>query len=145
MKVNTKVRYGLRAVVEIARHHETGGILQKDIAAKQNISFKYLDHIVNALKVADIIRRKDIKSGFTLSREPKQISVYDIYRAFEPEVLIVTCLDAHINCTHDDSCVVKGFWCEMNNMITEKFKSVTVEDFMKKNSGLINLTLPIVD
>ena len=134
MKVNTKIRYGLRAVIEIAKHDQSIGVLQKEISKNQNISNKYLDHIINGLKIADVIRRKDIKGGFVLSRPASEITVYDIYNSFEVDVLIVKCLDRHDDCELGKTCDVRGFWCELNKTIAEKFKSVTIENLILKNN-----------
>lgn len=132
MKVNTKIRYGLRAMLEIAKHTDRGGILQKDIASNQNISNKYLEHIISHLKVADLIRKTGAKTGYILSREPKNISVFDIYNAFEPGVAILDCLDRDADCTIDTACDVKGFWCELNKTIADKLRDVTLADLQNK-------------
>ena len=132
MKVNTKMRYGLRAMIEIAKHTPSGGVLQKDISKHQSISFKYLDHILNALKVAQLIRKKSVKEGFILTKEPSQISVYDIYTAFEPQLLIIDCLETEYSCCMQDSCDVKGFWCELNQNIARQMKEVTLKDLSGK-------------
>ena len=134
VKVNTKIRYGLRAMIEVAKNTEKGGILQKDIATNQNISLKYLDPILNGLKVANLIKKKSHKEGFILSRNPSEITIYDIHNAYEPGVMIIDCLDIQNECNIESTCDVKGFWCELNNMIANKFKSVTLEDLVKKNS-----------
>ncbi|HBK42488.1 MAG TPA: Rrf2 family transcriptional regulator, partial [Porphyromonadaceae bacterium] len=55
MKINSKIRYGLRTMIEIACCKEPTGILQKDIAKNQNISVKYLDYIISALKLKGLI------------------------------------------------------------------------------------------
>lgn len=128
MKVNTKIRYGLRAMIEIAKHTEDGGVLQKDIATNQSISFKYLDHILNALKVAELIRKNSHKEGFVLTKSPSEISVYDIYSAFEPGVMIIDCLDRNADCSLESACDVKGFWCELNNTIADKLRDVTLQE-----------------
>jgi len=84
MKLNTKVRYGLRAMIEIAAH--PNGILQKEISVNQSISTKYLDQIIASLKAAGLVIRVSGKSsGYKLTRNQEEISVYDIYKAFEYE------------------------------------------------------------
>lgn len=139
MKVNTKIRYGLRAMIEIAKHHHSGGLLQKDISANQNISFKYLDPIINALKVAGLIRKTSHKGGYILTREASEISVYDVFKAYEPEVKIIDCIDETLDCNRDNFCDVKGFWCELNNTIIEKMKSVTIENLSFGKPTIIGL------
>ncbi|HRS19749.1 MAG TPA: Rrf2 family transcriptional regulator, partial [Bacteroidales bacterium] len=72
MKLNTKTRYGLRAIIEIAMNSSEHGVLQKDIAKTQNISNKYLDQIIAELKSADlIVNTGGKKSGYRLNGDPK--------------------------------------------------------------------------
>ena len=85
MKMNTKVRYGLRAMIEMNTNESSSGILQKDISEIQEIPLKYLDSIISGLKNAGLIVNYSGKSsGYVITKQPAEISVYDIYRAFEP-------------------------------------------------------------
>ncbi|MDD2280898.1 MAG: Rrf2 family transcriptional regulator, partial [Bacteroidales bacterium] len=104
MKINTKIRYGLRAVIEIACSNDPGGVLQKDIAINQEISLKYLDSIISSLKVKGIITHAKGKgSGFKLTRKPEEITVYDVYTAFEP-IVIVDCINDMGFCDRSRNC-----------------------------------------
>ena len=83
MKFNTKTRYGIRSMLEIAMNKEQDGVFQKDIAKNQNISIKYLDHIIHSLKASRlIVNVRGKKSGYTLTREPSEITMFDIHNAF---------------------------------------------------------------
>lgn len=130
MKVNTKTRYGIRAMVEIARHNDDGGIFQKDIAQNQDISYKYLDHIINGLKVANLVRKRNRRAGYVLTRDAAEITVYDINNAFESNICIIECMDNGVHCNRDEICEVKGFWSKLNNLIIEHYKSVTLKDLL---------------
>jgi Rrf2 family protein len=121
-------------MVEIAKHSANGGVLQKEISANQDISLKYLDPIINSLKVANLIHKKSHKKGFILTKSADEIQIYDIYKAFEVDILNVTCLDQSEHCVHDITCEVRGFWCELNNTIAEKFKSVTLQQIIDRNT-----------
>src|SRR5690554_4558994 len=86
MKITTKTRYGLRAMIEIARETNEQGILQKEIARRQDLSNKYLDQIILGLKLADLIMNvHGKKSGYILARPAEEITLFDIYQAFEPD------------------------------------------------------------
>lgn len=133
MKINTKIRYGLRAMIEIAKHTSENGVLQKDIAINQSISLKYLDPILNSLKVANLIVKKGHKEGYILAKPAAEIKIFEIHNAFEPGIRILDCLDLHNDCNIEAKCDVKGFWCELNTLIANKFKSVTLDDLVQKN------------
>lgn len=131
MKFSTKTRYGLRAMMEIAVQDQKTGIFQKDIAEKQGISVKYLDHIISALKAAELITNvKGKKSGYILTREPEKITVLDIHNAFEPGICIIECLHKTIHCERESKCAAKGFWGKLNNQIIAYFNSVTLQELI---------------
>lgn len=133
MKVNTRIRYGIRAMIEIAKNNNGMGVFQKDISKSQEISNKYLDHIINGLKVAQLIRKKGKKGGYVLTRDPSEITMYDINNAFEPGLSIIECIEDDIHCNREANCEVQPFWISLNNLITMHYKSVTLEDLLKKN------------
>jgi Rrf2 family protein len=140
MKFSTKTRYGLRAIIEIAINEKAKGILQKDIAKNQEISYKYLDHIINSLKVAGLITRAaGRKSGYVLTLAPEKISVYDVHKAFEPGICIVDCLAGNTPCERQNHCALNEFWEKLNNLIIEYFKSTTIRDLTDKQLKLDNL------
>ncbi len=131
LKFSTKTRYGIRAVLEIALNAQEKGIYQKDIAQNQDISYKYLDQIVNALKVAGIVAKAaGRKSGYVLTRPPEEITVYDVHNAFEPGICVVDCLSRNTRCERENHCVLNGFWGNLNNQVISYFKSVTIRDLM---------------
>lgn len=133
MKFSTKTRYGIRAVLEIALHGKTDGIYQKEISENQDISYKYLDQIINALKVAGLVAKAGgRKSGYILTRDPAEITIYDIHNAFEPGICVIDCLSMNFTCEREQFCVLKGFWGKLNNQIIDYFKSTTIKDLMEE-------------
>ena len=115
MRVNTKIRYGLRTIIEIANTTEPNGVLQKDIAKNQHISLKYLDSIISALKIKGLVANsKGRGSGYRLTREPKYITMLDVYTAFE-QIVVVECINNKSICeraTHE--CKAKNYWMEFS-------------------------------
>ncbi len=135
MRINTKIRYAIRAIYEIALNNDEDGILQKDIALSQNLSLKYLDHIISALKARGLINNKKGKrSGLVLSKKPEEITMYDIYRAFENDISIVECVREPVDCHFIDDCPSYDFWKRLNGRIIETFKSETLHDILNRHS-----------
>ncbi len=117
MKLNTKIRYGMRAMIDIAKSDNPGGILQKDIAVNQNISVKYLDSIISSLKAKGLITTSKGKgSGYRLTRPAEKITVLDIYTAFEP-VTVVECIDNCEYCKRSYDCCSRKYWNEFRDNI----------------------------
>ncbi len=135
MKINTKIRYGPRTMIEIACCKEPTGILQKDIAKNQNISVKYLDYIISALKLKGlIINSKGRGSGYMLTRPADQITMLDIYTAFE-QIVIIECVKNRSFCeraTHH--CTANNYWKQFHHQIIEILSSKTLEQIIKETS-----------
>jgi Rrf2 family protein len=137
MKFNTKTRYGLRTMIEVSMRGNGKGILQKEISERQEISFKYLDQIIASLKASGLIANAEGRiSGYTLSKDPAKISVYDIYKAFEHELYIVDCLEDEGICRRDRLCAAREFWNDLNNLIVEYLKSKKLKELSQEQEKI---------
>ena len=133
MKFSTKTRYGMRAMVEIAKADPKKGIFQKDISKKQKISIKYLDHIITALKTAGlIVNVKGKKSGYRLTRDASEITMLQIHTAFEPEIAVIECLSEYVTCEMEKICYTYPFWLGLNKVVNDYFTSITLQDVVDK-------------
>ena len=129
MKLNTKVRYGLRAIIDIAQNQTDEGILQKEIASRQAIPLKYLDSIITGLRNRGLIINVAGKSsGYRLTKPASDITVYDIYLAFEPELTLVHCLCDSIECKMSEDCPAQDYWFELNTTIKKVMQTSTLEE-----------------
>ncbi len=133
MKFNTKTRYGIRTMIELAMHWNSRGVLQKDISERQEISFKYLDQIIASLKASGLIVNSSGRmSGYILSKDPEEISVYDVYKAFEHEMAIIDFLTREGIFKRDSLCAARDFWNDLNSIIIEYMESTKVIDLAQK-------------
>jgi Rrf2 family protein len=118
-------------MLEIARNDSGSGVFQKDIAKNQQLSNKYLDHIIYALKTSHLISNsKGKKSGYLLTRDPSDITILDIHLAFEPDICVIECLSDNYLCDRSEKCEIRTFWGGLNQVIYDYFKSVTLQDLM---------------
>lgn len=133
MRINTKIRYGLRTIIEIAHTSDPNGVLQKDIAKNQHISLKYLDGIISSLKIKGLVANsKGRGSGYRLTREPKDISMLDIYTAFE-QIVVVECINNKSLCeraTHE--CKAKNYWNEFSIDFKKLLLKKNLEQILKE-------------
>ncbi len=124
-------------MIELALNQHKAGIYQKDIAKNQDISFKYLDHIIASLKSSGLVTTvAGKKSGYRLNREPSKITVYDVYIAFNPEFAVVDCLIDERFCNKNNQCAAQDFWGGLNARIISYLKSTTVDDLAKKQDDI---------
>jgi Rrf2 family protein len=131
MKFSTKIRYGVRAILEIAGTKGTDGIFQKDIAEKHHISFKYLDQIINSLKAAGlIVNVRGKKSGYRLTRKASEITILDVHNAFEHGICIVECISSSFRCELYETCLIREYWGGLNTIILEYLRKTTLQDIL---------------
>jgi Rrf2 family protein len=146
MKFNTKTRYGLRTMLELALNESSGkGVYQKDISASQGVSVKYLDHIIASLKAAGLVKNTaGKKSGYKLGRSAGEITIYDIYRAFEDDLAIIGCLTEGGHCPRKQHCTLQDYWCGLNRTIRSSMEAMTLmklaENQKQQESTQINLS-----
>ena len=145
MKFNTKTRYGVRVMLELALNaHKEGGIFQKDIAENQDVSVKYLDHIIASLKKAGVITNVGgKKSGYILTKPAKDITIYDVYTAFEDDLLIIDCLLSDGDCPRKGTCVLRDYWCELNETIKISMSKMNIALLAEKHN-LLSEAKPIL-
>ena len=92
MKLSTKGRYGLRAIVDLASNSQDGAVCISSIAQRQNLSESYLEQLMSLLRKAGIIESvRGAGGGYRLARPPEQISVGEILRALEGNLNLVEC------------------------------------------------------
>ncbi len=137
MQVNTLQRYGLRVMIEIAMDEEQNGVLQKNISHRQNISLRYLDHIIRGLKTAGLIRNKaGRKSGYVLARPASAITTLDILNAFQADVQIVDCADPIYDCKLKATCSANSFWTGLNDLIKDYLEGTTLQNLIQRQRAL---------
>jgi Rrf2 family transcriptional regulator, cysteine metabolism repressor len=133
MKISTKIRYGARAMVELASHYGEGPIELKEIARKENISLKYLEQVINPLRASGLVKSiRGSKGGYSLAKPPSEICLYDVVETLEGPLNLLECLcDAKV-CQKVPSCVTRDIWKEVSEAISKIFYSVTLEDMVNR-------------
>jgi Rrf2 family protein len=133
MKFSTKAEYGLRALVNLARHQGYYSLAQ--IAKEEKISLAYLERLFAKLKQAEIVlSQKGINGGYKLTRPLNQISVKDIFVALEGDISPYNCdcLSLQGICrTVKCSCQVKTVWQKLEKEITRTLESIKLSDLIK--------------
>jgi len=92
LKLSTKGRYGLRAIVDLAINGEKEAVALSGIAERQDISISYLEQLIAKLKKAGIVTSiRGAQGGYLLAKNPEEISVGEILRALEGDLNPVNC------------------------------------------------------
>lgn len=132
MKISTKGRYALRAMIDLALNSDGNFISLKEIAKRQDITVKYLEQIVALLNKAGFLETaRGNAGGYKLAKEPKDYIVGDILRATEGDLAPIICLTEDGVCQRKQICKTYSFWKGLDDVINDYIDSKTLEDLLK--------------
>ena len=140
MKLSTKGRYGLRAMIDLARYSEKEPVSISSIAMRQDISERYLEQLVGLLKKAGLVRSiRGATGGYVLTKSAGEISVGDVLRALEGSLEPVRCAAFYSEegCMASDGCVTKYVWQKINDSINEAVDKMMLDELVRE-SRIIN-------
>lgn len=138
MKISTKGRYALRLMLDLAMYNTGECITIKTIAARQEISDKYLEQIITMLSKAGFVKStRGAQGGYRLSKDPKEYTVGMILRTIEGSLAPVSCLDDDpIECTRSNTCATLEVWKQLNDAINQVVDNITLADLVEKQTEL---------
>ncbi|MBN1179375.1 MAG: Rrf2 family transcriptional regulator [Anaerolineae bacterium] len=131
MKLSTKGRYAVRAMIDLAIHAEEGPVARADISCRQDISADYMARLFINLQDAGLVRGiKGPGGGYMLMRSPSEISVGDIVRAVEGPIALVSCVEpgGERACEYADRCVTRQIWQRASEAIADVLNGITLEE-----------------
>lgn len=132
MMISSRGRYALRVMLDMAKQHSTQNISVRDLAARQNISRKYLESIMTALCKANLIESETGKDGgYRLRRAPEEYTAGDVLRAVEGELAPVSCVTPDgKKCDGACGCIALPFWQGLEQHINTYVDSYTLQDLL---------------
>ena len=131
MKISTKGRYGLRAMIDLAVHSSQEHISLSSIAENQGISASYLEQVFSVLRKAGLVKSiKGAQGGYILGEEPKNITVGNILRALEGDLNVVD--EPSDQFDKIKVCIKKNVWDKMNFCMNEIVDSISLKDMMNE-------------
>lgn len=131
LRISTRGRYALRAMVDLALHADKGPALRQDIAARQDISADYVAQLFRLLHAAGLVKGvKGPGGGYILARDPAAITALDIIQAVEGPVAVVHCVlpSDEPACNRVDRCVTYLLWKRLSAAISDFLGSITLQD-----------------
>ncbi len=131
MKISTKGRYALRMMLDFALHPDECTKI-KDVAARQQISEKYLEQIVTLLNRAGYVKSvRGAQGGYYLSRQPSEYTVGMILRLTEGNLCPVDCVESGMNsCGRSGYCATIHVWERLNDAISSVVDHITLQDLV---------------
>jgi len=138
MKLSTRTRYGMRALVDLALNGAGETVQLKEIAERQQISLSYLEHLIIPLIAAGFVKSvRGAKGGIKLAKSPDQISLKMIMEVLEGPLAPVDCLRDRTSCPRSGYCATQDIWDEMGKAMEKVLASTTLQDLVdrQKNKG----------
>ena len=140
MKLSTRARYGLRALIDLGQYSETDAVSIQSIATRQDISVGYLEQLMALLKKAGLVRSiRGANGGYKLGKAPEEISVGDILRVLEGGLEAVICPgnDGEGLCQGEELCVAKYVWKRINDSITDAVDHMMLSELIAESKRKI--------
>ena len=131
MRISTRGRYALRALVDLAQHAGEGPVSRQDIAVRQEISTAYVAQLFRRLRAAGLVGGvKGPGGGYVLARDAATIRAGDVVRAVEGPIAAVDCTvsDSEPACNRADRCTTRLLWQRLSEVMEEFLDSVTLAD-----------------
>ncbi len=133
MKLSTRSRYGVRMLYDIAQNYGKKPVILREIAKRQQISEKYLSKLIIPLKQANLVHsERGSQGGYTLARDPSQISVREIVEILESGFSPVDCVRNEFVCPRVQECPTRSIWAELEKSMNDLLGGISLEDLLKR-------------
>lgn len=130
MKLSTKGRYGVKAMVDLAINYGDQPVSIKSISERQSISEYYLEQLFSSLRKAKLIKSiRGAQGGYILNRSPEKITIYDVINVLEGPIEVSDCLEDGA-CNNIDCCATRLLWKKIKNSIDSVTTSITLKDIV---------------
>jgi Rrf2 family iron-sulfur cluster assembly transcriptional regulator len=128
MKINTKIRYGLRMLVLLAGAKEV--MNTAELGKKMLVSPKYLRKLAGPLEKSHLIKSvQGIYGGYLFNRKPEEVTLIDIFDAFGEDVNITGC-SSRTGCPLNEECLTRPVWAHLEKMIDNEFHNITIQSIL---------------
>lgn len=132
MKLSTKARYAVSAIIDLAIHQD-GAVSLKDIAHRQAISLAYLEQLFCKLKNSGVVSsQRGPGGGYVLAKNSHEISLYQIITAVDENIDQTQC-GGSMNCNNDKPCTTHHVWTGLNQIIDDYMKNISIKDVISNN------------
>ncbi len=129
LKLSTKARYAMRAMLELTLREGTGTVQLREVAKAQHISPKYLEQLAIPLHHAGLVRtERGPSGGYQLARPASMITALDVVQAVEGPLFLLDCLENLKACDRSGACAARGLWSRVTEAIATVLAETTLTD-----------------
>ncbi|MEA3274961.1 MAG: Fe-S cluster assembly transcriptional regulator IscR [Pseudomonadota bacterium] len=132
MRLTTKGRYAVTAMLDLALHHGGGPIALADIAQRQGISLSYLEQLFSRLRKRSLVTSvRGPGGGYNLARNASDIHIAEVISAVDENVDTTRCGGAH-NCQNNSPCLTHDLWHDLSERIYEYLNRISLQDLVDR-------------
>jgi Rrf2 family iron-sulfur cluster assembly transcriptional regulator len=132
VRLTTKGRYAVTAMLDLAIHHGRGPIALADIAQRQGISLSYLEQLFSRLRRRSLVSSvRGPGGGYNLARDAGEIFVAEVIAAVDENVDTTRCGGAH-NCQDNGPCLTHDLWQDLSERIYEYLNRISLQDLVDR-------------
>ncbi len=136
MKFSTRMRYGLRALLELAGTDGEKAVSLGTLAGSQNLSVKYLENLFNALKNAGLVHSiRGARGGYRLARPAEDISVLEVVHALEGNVQLVECVGNSRFCDQTRHCLTRPLWEDLSGVLEQRMREISLAELNRRGAA----------
>ncbi len=136
--VSTRGEYGMRLMVDLARHYGEGAVSLHAVATREQLPEAYLEQLVANLRRAGLVQgKRGAGGGYTLARDPESITAGDIVRALEGPIEPQICTaegEAVVNCSLQPGCATHHVWMTLQSTIAKALDGMSLKDLTLKTA-----------
>jgi Rrf2 family iron-sulfur cluster assembly transcriptional regulator len=134
MRLTTKGRYAVTAMLDLALHHQDGPITLADISRRQGISLSYLEQLFARLRKCGLVgSARGPGGGYRLSRPAEEIAVADVITAVDEKVDATRC-GGKGNCQADERCLTHDLWSDLSDQIYQFLKGISLAQLVDRHT-----------
>ena len=136
IKLSTKTRYGLRALLYVAERYDgTEVVPVGEVAREQDVSEKYLEQLFLTLRRSGLLKSvRGVKGGYMLCRPPEEVTISDVVGALEGGISFADCHESD-GCRNREICPTRGLWSRLKGSIDEILEDTTLADLLEEHAG----------
>lgn len=133
MRITTRGRYGVRAMLGLADHYGQGPMLMAKLAEDLDVSRKYLHSLLTTLREEGlVVSTRGMGGGYALARSPEEITMADIILKLEGCESLVQCLEDAETCDKCQICIARQLWGGLGKVIEDYLSGITLADLLRR-------------
>lgn len=138
MKLTTKGRYAVTAMIDLSLNDKEGPVSLLEISERQSISLSYLEQLFSKLRKEGLVNSmRGPGGGYSLSRSPDKIAISNIILAVDENLDVTSCGNAAVGCNEDNKrCLTHNLWMDLSNRIQSFLDNISLQDMMDKSDVL---------